>query len=67
MIIVEGSDPSEFYRWRYWEEVSAARTATSQDDRDRHLRLADLYRLKLNMMGAPMPQPSTFPPIISKN
>lgn len=57
MIILDDSDSSEFYRWRYWEEVSAARAATSDSARQQHLRLADVYRLKLEALGEPIAAP----------
>lgn len=58
MIILDDSDSSEYYRWRYWEEIAAARAATSDSIRQQHLRLAEVYRLKLESLGEPIPAPS---------
>lgn len=57
MIILDDSDSSEYYRWRYWEEVAAARAATSEATRQQHLRMAEAYRLKLESLGEPVPAP----------
>lgn len=51
MIIFDDSDSSEHYRWRYWEEVAAARATTSDSTRQQHLRLAEVYRRKLEFLG----------------
>jgi hypothetical protein len=57
LIILDDSDSSEYYRWRYWEEIAGAARATTSLARDRHLRLADVYRVKLDTLGEPVPAP----------
>lgn len=59
MIILDDSDSSEYYRWRYWEEIAAARATTSDNARQQHLRLAEVYRLKLESLGEPIPAPAS--------
>lgn len=57
MIILDNSDSSEYYRWRYWEEIAAARATHSEQAREQHLQLADVYRLKLETLGESIAAP----------
>lgn len=58
MIILDNSDPSEYYRWRYWEEIAAARATNSDQAREQHLQQADVYRLKLETLGESIAAPN---------
>lgn len=62
LIIIEGADDAEFYRWRYWEEVAAARASNNEAARARHLQLAELYRRKLRRDGQSVPGSSEEDP-----
>jgi len=58
VIILEDSNPNEYYRWRYWEEISAARAAASPITRQKHLDRAGTYRRQLLPVGEILPLPS---------
>ncbi len=58
VIIVEGADDGEYLRWRYWEAINAARNAGSRESRDRHMRVAESYRLQSRAAGLDLPEPN---------
>lgn len=55
MIILENADDGEYLRWRYWEAVNAARHAVSIENRTRHIRVAESYRLQSRQAGLDLP------------
>jgi hypothetical protein len=58
MIILDDANDSEYYRWRFWEAVSAANAATSPSSRNDYIRLAERYRIKLAALGdSSLPSP----------
>ena len=55
VIILENADDGEYLRWRYWEAVNAARHAVSIENRTRHIRVAESYRLQSRQAGLDLP------------
>ncbi|MGC6328876.1 hypothetical protein [Rhizorhabdus sp. FW153] len=60
VIILENADDGEYLRWRYWEAVNAARHAVSIENRTRHMRVAESYRMQSRQAGLDLPALDTF-------